>query len=84
MKLYMLYIYITVQLIRNLEICEVCIILSLSFYKYINKKVLKNNLLYIYILKLSMQTCITNDITCVIIISYSNIMSLFSTYLIFL
>lgn len=80
----MLYIYITVQLIRNLEICEVCIILSLSFYKYINKKVLKNNLLYIYILKLSMQTCITNDITCVIIISYSNIMSLFSTYLIFL
>lgn len=34
---------------RNLEICEVYIILSLSFYKYLNKKVLKNDLLYIYI-----------------------------------
>lgn len=76
--------YITVQLICNLEICEVCIILSLSFYKYLNKKVLKNDLLYIYIKTVSTQTCITNDITCVIIISDSNIMSLFSTYLIFL
>lgn len=46
---YALYIYIIVQLIRNLEICEVYIILSLSFYKYLNKKVLKNDLLYIYI-----------------------------------
>jgi len=46
---YMLYIYIIVQLMRNLEICEVYIILSLSFYKYLNKKVLKNDLLYIYI-----------------------------------
>lgn len=67
------YIYIIVQLIRNLEICEVYIILSLSFYKYLNKKVLKkNDLLYIYIKKLSTQTCITNDVTCVIIISDSN------------